>query len=937
MPPAAHILRSALFALSLVACLSCGGRGRAVEMRFGNSIEQVHPDEVEAVQFCRKAGIGYNLDNQTSNPGGGGIVDTDQGRLIVLYLRDQNPLTVEQMAPLKKATELSHFNCPGWFDDERLGFFTHPGRFTKVTGLSIAGSKITGEGLKGLKNFPKLASLNVHSRSLTDEDVRRICEIPTIHFLRLHAPRVTDKGVSYLANLPRLFHLELNTTQTTDAGLEHLAHLPELKTLYLDETKVTGPGLQHLAGLEKLRMLSLNKTPLTDRGLGELAERPGLDKVEVLYLADTDITDAGCPAFARLINLKVLTLSGTKVTDRGIRHIKSMPQLYNITFPKGVTDAGIRWLAENAEISPSLESQLLHKLAPDRRPPVHEELAAFHARLDGAEALAFQLGFRPTDSKTSAARERLLEMKTEAVAPILEMVKTLHEKEHPLARYYGHRTQLCNEAAGILAKVCDEAMPTLVDHYAELNALRPLISQTLRQTGDDIQPQLERWLTHGSAAVRREGLDQLKHRARRYPLGPGAASASTGRRDSLTLSPEAQQQVYALLADDDAGVRKAAAAMVVVMQDDASAKAKALTAAILLEEDGRHRYYPMQALCDLGRQLPPGHEGLPAVIGGFATIVQSSQRDAAKNLAMRKLGELGGKARATIELLRQYRDGPDPQLSEGASVALRQIARCPVTMMQAADIPVDVQALVFTLTTDDPDDVKRASERLIERGPEMVHPLAVAARGEVGEYYPRKAADIVSQWPQEEVLPRLRPAFAWTGTYVRMFVLNALSRMKWAKLPPIVAESFAGVDAKVRGYAMYDLYGFAKNSTGKAAEETARLIAAELERPGLDWPLAGRLIDSLAQCYPEAKEVPSLLIEILKRDSGHASRYACSELGRLARFQFDELATDRTACVAAISEVLTTTKDDRLRRECVSALRWFGADAKAALPARGGE
>ena len=169
--------------LSIVLLPFCS-RLVAVELRFGNSIEYVHPDEVETVQYCRKAGIGYNLNNQTSNPGGGGIVNTKEGRIIVLYLRNDHAMTVEQLKPLLKATHLSSFGCPSWATDETLGFFTHPGRFPKVTGLSIYSSKITDKGLAGLKNFPKIASLNLESDTIKmlAQNLIESCDLTDVSF-----------------------------------------------------------------------------------------------------------------------------------------------------------------------------------------------------------------------------------------------------------------------------------------------------------------------------------------------------------------------------------------------------------------------------------------------------------------------------------------------------------------------------------------------------------------------------------------------------------------------------------------------------------------------------------------------------------------------------------------------------------------------------------
>lgn len=921
------------FLLLPVVLLACPGQLAAAELRFGNSIEYVHPDEVEVVQYCRKAGIGYNLNNQTSNPGGGGIVDTKEGRIIVLYFRAEHALTLEQLKPLSKATHLSNFNCPAWSDDEILGFFTHPGRFPKVTGLSIYGSKITDEGLAGLKNFPNVASLNLESKSITDKGIRHLCKAPTFSFLRLNATRITDKGVSYLTDLPNLFFLELKTTQITDDGLKHLGRLPKLQTLYLDDTSIAGSGLKHLAPLKRFRWLSLNNTPFQDEGLAELAEHPNLAKIEVLYLANTKITDGGCKAFDRMNDLLVLTLDGTAVTDKGIRHLKNMPRLYNLMLSDKVTSEGKRWLAENARFAPSLQTQLRNAArAAQNRKTNAMDLQAFQADLKGADAVVFQLCRASQDPNTEAAHRQLLEMEANAIGPILDMAEKYSEKEHPLSKESRSRWYFHNNASVILRAVCTRSMPVLADHFAQSSGKREVISRALQSGDDDIVLPLEIWLEHESPLVRLEALRQLAHRAKIRRLGPGAASPTTKKHNSLKLSQSGRKQVYSLLADSDARVQQAACTVVLAVGDDLSVKTETLAEAAVREKDTMTLYKMQEALYFLAEQQPVDSKDLPVLVNGFMVVLRKSDDTTAQHIAKRQLGKLGGKAQPAVSLLRDIRKGPDSKLATTAGHALDQIHRCPITLMRATDVPLDVQALVFTLTTYDQEAIEGATKELVRRGPNMVRPLLTAARGEVDEYYPAKAAAIVAQWKQEDVLPILRPAFNWTGTSVRLFVIQSISQMKWNELPDVVKDSLEGVDAKVRNQMRYSFSTLARNTTGQASQQLARLVAAELKQPISDWTLASRLTDSLTSCYPSSSEVPSLLIDILNQDAQYTSAYACRALGKIAYDHLARKSVDRKKIIEAILGMLQTTKDEDLKRECMGALARLGPEARSALP-----
>jgi hypothetical protein len=928
------IVRHFLLTFILPVIMASSGRLVAVELRFDNTIEYVHPDEVEMVQYCRKAGINYNLNNQTSNPGGGGIVRTKEGQVIVLYLPANNALTAEQLQPLSKATQLSSFNCPSWADNKVIDFFTHPGRFPKVTGLSIYGSKITDEGLAGLKNFPLIGSLNLESSSITDQGVLHLSKIPTFSFLRLNATRITDKGVSYLKDLPNLSFLELKTTQITDDGLEYLGRLPKLHTLYLDNTSITGSGLMHLAPLTQLRLLSLDNTRLNDRGLSELAEHPNLAKIEVLYLADTKITDAGCTVFEKLNNLRVLNLANTKITDQGVRHLKDMPRLYNLSLSSIVTNEGKKWLAENARFDSSLQAQLRQATQASQKNKPDQTLLAFQAGLEGADLIVFQLGQASRDEMAAeAARQQVLNMKADAIKPILDMAEKCSEQGHPLSQDNTFQFTFLNNASLVLRAVCTESMSTLADHFAKSPGKREVISRAL-DTGDALIPPLEVWLQHESPLVRVEALRLLARRATIRRLGPGVASPTTVKHNSMKLSVLGRERVYSLLADSDVNVQKAACTMVLAVEDDLSVKSTALVEAILREKNQTTLWSMEEALYFLAEQQPVDSKDLPVPINGFIDVLRKSDNATAQLLAIRHLGKLGGKSERAIDLLRTFQKGPDKQLATTAGHTLEQIHRCPITLMRATEIPVDVQALVFTLTTYDQEAIDRATEELASRGPSMLESLLTAARAEVGDNYPYNAAAVVARWNQDDVLPVLRPAFNWTNTTVRLFVIRSISQMKWNELPSVVKDSLEGADAKVRSSTRSSLSTLARNTSGQATQELARLIAVELKNPGLDWTLASSLTASLTSCYPSSSEVPSLLVDILKQDMQHASPAACNALSDIVLVH-DHLAgkaDDRNRIIEAILGMLQTTKNEFLKMRCIAALSRFGPDSREALP-----
>jgi hypothetical protein len=214
----------------------------------------------------------------------------------------------------------------------------------------------------------------------------------------------------------------------------------------------------------------------------------------------------------------------------------------------------------------------------------------------------------------------------------------------------------------------------------------------------------------------------------------------------------------------------------------------------------------------------------------------------------------------------------------------------------------------------------------------MVRPLSIAARGDAGEYYPQRAAAVVAKWRQEDVLPMLRPAFNWSGTSARLFVIDSICQMTWSELPTVVRDSLQGFDARARRQMRYSLAKLARSSTGRASQELAQLVAAELENPVVDSSLGQRLTDALTLCYPDSREVPSLLIDVLERDTRYTSGYACRELAEIAHEHLDVQIDERKRIMTAIFRMLQTTENDDLKRECINGLAKFGQEARAALP-----
>jgi hypothetical protein len=133
--------------------------------------------------------------------------------------------------------------------------------------------------------------------------------------------------------LPRLLQLEsLNLAECNvgEQDLSVLSGLVELKELYLshlDQYRDAGGSagwsdacLRPLEGLTRLRTMSLSGNRITDRGLALVARLPNL---EYLWLDATDVGDEGLVHLEGMRSLKSVSLGATRVTPEGIKKLKA--------------------------------------------------------------------------------------------------------------------------------------------------------------------------------------------------------------------------------------------------------------------------------------------------------------------------------------------------------------------------------------------------------------------------------------------------------------------------------------------------------------------------------------------------------------------------------------------------------------------------------------
>jgi hypothetical protein len=107
----------------------------------------------------------------------------------------------------------------------------------------------------------------------------------------------------------------------SDAGLRHVAGLAELEYLAFSagHPHVTDASAEYIGKCRQLETLDLSGTRITDVGLRQLR---GLSRLRKLKLSGTKINDAAILHLARLSSLEVLTLQSTHITNEGMQKLR---------------------------------------------------------------------------------------------------------------------------------------------------------------------------------------------------------------------------------------------------------------------------------------------------------------------------------------------------------------------------------------------------------------------------------------------------------------------------------------------------------------------------------------------------------------------------------------------------------------------------------------
>lgn len=199
-----------------------------------------------------------------------------------------------------------------------------------VQHLFISHDEVFDEDLEHIKHLKFLEDLSL-SGQFTDAGLEHLGKLTGLRYLMLflHKSHITDAELAFLNNLSELEVLSLYCYGAiSNVGFARIATLKKLGHLDLAGSVINGVGLSYLHQLPFLFSLVLSYVDISDADIAQYIQ--GLTILRALWLDGTRITDNGLKCLRSLTNLRDLNLARCKISDSGLVHLQNLRTLESL-------------------------------------------------------------------------------------------------------------------------------------------------------------------------------------------------------------------------------------------------------------------------------------------------------------------------------------------------------------------------------------------------------------------------------------------------------------------------------------------------------------------------------------------------------------------------------------------------------------------------------
>jgi len=214
--------------------------------------------------------------------------------------------------------------------------------------------KLVRLGRLELQQDPNISAIYSQSAGLAqffiDGRQKKLREPFVAYLVALYHDRDTPDSLSELTGQP-LPQLDAWYQEFLFVNNQQIVTLPAgfgCSSLALGNTQVTDEALSRIGTFKQLAWLDLTGTRVTDAGVKHLS---GCHNLSDLSLASTQATDESLPTIGQLISLVELDLSNTRVTDDSLKQLAGLQKLQILRLAlTGIGDPGLSHLGQLASL-----------------------------------------------------------------------------------------------------------------------------------------------------------------------------------------------------------------------------------------------------------------------------------------------------------------------------------------------------------------------------------------------------------------------------------------------------------------------------------------------------------------------------------------------------------------------------------------------------------
>jgi Leucine-rich repeat (LRR) protein len=183
----------------------------------------------------------------------------------------------------------------------------------------------------------------------TNEQLAELSSLPEardqLTVLELQGSTIDDAGLAVLPKFDKVEKLNIGTLNYSNEALANVAKMKNVTTLVMtrgaQKDKNTDAGMAHIAQMKQVVELYVDQAKFSTAGIAEIAKMTQLEKLSVGMISQ--FTDEHLEMLAPLVNLKYLDLTGSYVTDNGLKYLLPFTELEDLRMAKmqAVRGAGL--------------------------------------------------------------------------------------------------------------------------------------------------------------------------------------------------------------------------------------------------------------------------------------------------------------------------------------------------------------------------------------------------------------------------------------------------------------------------------------------------------------------------------------------------------------------------------------------------------------------